>query len=765
MVWNNGKVTLKGGRQKAGQTVFDDVEFSLNRFSSAGQMENESTRFSFRARDIGTKPIMEISTEGILDTGAILNGKMNIKGFDPARHSRMFPHSPFTFEKGRADITFQYEYAGQMGIERNSTPGRDRISNGTFTAKKFLLTKNSEKAVFGDTLSCRKFSFDMQSRTVLCDQLEVLKGTIDTRKLFSGSGEQKVGTSNSWHILVNDLQLSGSSVRLPLQGNSVKGKREELVLQDVQLDATGLQEEGKEDNIKASARLGKKGKMSVSGSYSSQSGSGVMQLDLEDIDLSLLRPYFTPWYVPQVNGGTLGAKGVLQMPGGVFRGMVQLDDFESGDENGAKLSWSSAVAGNSIFRHNPPGFESEELVINKPSLKPGISSGELFLKRFLSLKDDILPPSFKIGKILIEDGISWLPEPVFYPGYQPMLQNVNGVVSPGETNERNVIVEGTISQQGRFKLRGNVSPTAVRSYTLDMQDFPLQPFYPVLLKEFGAKAQFPLVSWKQEMNLADDTWGVTTQIRFQDVVPDPDAKAFKTLALLIGKDRTIEMEIKGSYSPEAVPFLLEQCLKQLRHLEVKATISPRLLIKISFPELNLAESVPFKPGTAEINGEMPPLTGYTELLKMRPYLALRLSGQYDPVADGEVVQAELQALADRQRQEENRRRALEKVRILQEEKRKAKKMQEKGPGVTVEEIPQSELARDLDPLPRVTVKVEQAQLSELAGKRVLVLYDYLVDQLHIEPGRVAIDKNRAKGAAGVRIDLKPFMPSDGETEQ
>ena len=228
--------------------------------------------------------------------------------------------------------------------------------------------------------------------------------------------------------------------------------------------------------------------------------------------------------------------------------------------------------------------------------------------------------------------------------------------------------------------------------------------------------------------------------------------------MFIDPDQKIEMRFEDeSAGSNGDLFLVEQFVNRLRHHGVKAAISPELVLKTAVPSLKLPHQLSFNYGDTQFD-DMNILHSYQELFQLRPFVKLHVQGGYDPSADREVLQGRLQKLEDEKREIENKRRALEKVRILQEEQRRRKELKSTGKEGVVEEVIPGYSKKDLEPLPPVKVVLPESQLVGLAKERGRIIYDYLVNQLRLDPSRVILDDTISKSGAVVNLQVLPFKP-------
>lgn len=761
-LWSNGRLDLSGDKAVGRKIVLDDVVFTLSGFTTKEHRDahprsgEQFFPYEFTARDISAKPPTEFAVNGKLDPAGSMNGELRIKGMDMTRFSSLMPRSKYSFVKGMADVTFNFQYDGPADSGLESSASREnRIYDGNLAVQDYELVKKDRKMLAGSRLGCSGFYFDMQKRTAVCSQLELLDSTIDAA-VFQGretAGEQ--AKQDEWRFLFEDLQVGGSTIETELAGPPDTGSVP-LVLKNVRIKAGNLLAEKVSDNISADAQLGKQGKIAVQGTYSFSPGRGQLQITLQKIDLQILKPYYAGWFIPDVTAGELSAQGSVQFPEKLFTGKVSIDDFAAGKEQAGAIRWKRLFASRCTYQVSTRAVAVDKLVLKDPVLEPGLSSGTAFYRKYLRLENESLPPTVRIPSVSIENGSLTMPEPIIYPGYQPELENINGTISQ-EAEVPDFAFTGSLGQFGRFDIKGSSTMVALESYRLSVQNFSLKPFAAILEKEAGFKGANSVASWQQEFDAANTTGlTVVTDLTLNNVVPLAGSSSAFLLSLITGPDHSIRISMDGNYSPsEPRSFLLQQFIHTFKRLAVKAEISPRLVVKTFLPRLELPPEVDFPPGSAELNVDVP-LTGYSDFLRLRPFAMIRLQGQYDPAADREVLAGELQAEADRQREAENKRRALEKIRILQEQKRRQEELKKAPPsGVVVEKIPPTELTPDLDPLPPVKVELPAGQLEDLATRRALALQDYLVEKLVLEPERVTVASEVGEKSAKVEIQIQP----------
>lgn len=771
-VWNNGRIRMAGGSPSSRETEWHDVTLGISGLVTAGfrAMQPSNTdgpaSFTFRASDLAAKPAGQFFSKGELSGDGLLSGMLEITGLDLDRYPSILAGSSFSLRKGRADLSFNYEFAGFALPEKGNIPAGNAIRGGAFKASGFELARNARPAMSGDALRCNPFYLDMVERTIVCEELELEKVEIFSDLIFDKEAAKGDAAANKFRFLAHNLQVSASTVHSAFKGTAPGRDAATLKLHDVNIDAKGVQSVKPVNNVTASLKAGKDGKGAIKGSYSAKTGEGTFQVDVEEIELAQLRPAFSSWFIPEVKGGVFGAQGTLQLPVREFTGKIKVNNLEAGEGNGAGISWRQAFCDECTYKSSPMSLYMDKVFVLQPVVKPGLSNGEAIIREYV--RDDELLKAVRINSIRVVDGSYELDEPVAYPGYQPRVHNINGMLYQSGDEKQKFSVNGKVDGNGSFSVQGVSALFRLLSYRLEMKDFDLQPFDSALRDQAGLSGAGAVSSWTQEMEARDNSTTVATMMLIDNVKPLPGSRQAESLPLLIRENNRLEMKLAGEYSAgKPRPFLLEHFISNLRYLGAKAAISPYLVLKDELPGLKLPQGMLFAPGSSSPDEAMlSALSGYRDLLNARPYLKVRLQGQYDPDADEKALQAVLQEEADKQWQAENRRREMEKARLEQEERKRRAELGKNGtqPGVVTEEVIPGDDAEGVQPLPRVTVQVAPSQLEDLAKQRVRVVYDYLVGQLQAPPERILAEPGVTKGAPNVKMDVTPSIPTGGERQ-
>lgn len=762
----NGKVILKDESRSGRTAMIEDISISLDNFTTAGLNNVESSlpstsKYTFSAKDSNSKPVTEFLADGELTANARLNGQLKISGLDIQRYTAFLPSMELNLEKGKADFTIRYDYGGRAGVSKESQEEQNKIYDGSFTINDFVVSRDKKKAIAGSSLVCKNFHFDTGNRVIFCNHLDVAKANIDTDSILVAKGTDQQASNAIWRFSTANLSLVNSTLNIPLRLPEQEKKistKSSMIIKKVQLGISEIHSENVTDNVKMSGTVGKEGHIKINGSYSRPTGQGNLQLGIDHMDLAILKPYYVSWFVPTIKKGFLSAAGSLQLPEKTFKGSAWIDSLDAVGEGGSKILWKRLRADKLSCTVEPIEFQAGDLILQEPRVEPGLSSGDTPFANFLSLKEEKIPSTIQVGKVHIEDGIVDLPEPVLFPGYQPRVTDISGTVSFANAEQQSFMVNGQIDEQGSFTVYGTGSMKGLLMYELEMKDFSLLPFDSILRKDIGFSGKGVLASWKQKKGILENQEVSETNLSLHNVVPGDSGPALAALSMLIDADRKLEMHIADESSGEgSSSFLLEEFINRLRHLGVKATISPELVLKSTLPSIDVPLQVMFKKGETQLDGAES-LFSYQELFQRRPFFILNIKGSYDPSADREVMRVKLQREEDQKREIENKRRALEKVRILQEEQRRRKELESARNAGVVEEVIPGYSNRDLEQLPPVKVVIPKSQLQELAKKRARTVYDYLVNQLRLDPSRVILDKNIAQGKAVVSLQILPYHP-------
>jgi len=763
----NGRLHISPPGSSKPAITWSDVTFTLNGFENTGltelQKRIEAAPYVFRATDNFGDRVMKISAEGQIYPGSGLNGQVSVEQLDFKRYRNLLPQTLLQVEEGIGSMRFSYDItAAGKGPGKSVTS----VHDGEMTLADYSLEGGEHNSLSGRQLVCRNLMADTSLRTITCDTLELHTSSIRSEApLVSWKPSKNGSGGRKWQLLVNNMKIRDSKLHVPLFRKLCDGS-EDLELEQLSLDIENIHADAADNNLTAAARIGPKGTCKVHGGVSLPGGNGNLLLTAQNIDMKLVNPCLASTLIPRITQGTLHVQGNISLPDGRFSGQMWVNDMAAGEQGGPQISWQLASSDQVQLSLSPVLLQLGEVMVRKPAVIPGLLGSEMVLRNFFHPGK----PAFEqlaIDRIKLEDGRLSLPWPIMLPGFQPDLVDISGTLADLHKGSMPFAMHGRVQGVGPFTVQGTASADRVENYTLTLPDFSLGPFTDFFRKETGLSADSARGIWRQELIRNGDTSILQTNVRVRELYPVLQSPLLQVSSLLLDKDAALAMELKEEFpSAEDGPFLFLSMLRYMQHQAVRAEISQRLVLQEFLPDLSLPEQVPFAPGTDEAS-EPSVLSDYAALLDQRPYLRLVLQGSVDEVDDRSALQKRLQQEADRATDRENQRRALEKQKRAEMEKQRLEAIKEGKMVIESEKIDPAELTRDLEPLPRVQVSVTPDILRELAGTRVRSIYSYLVDQLFIDPGRVALGEETLSGQPGVHIRLEPVLTvqkTTGEVE-
>ena len=754
----NGTMRFSSQVSSTPDTTWSEVDFTLE--GPAPGVEGKDlgpASFSFRAADRHDGNETLLSAEGRILPGGGINGRFSAKRLDFRRYRNFLPGSGLRLDQGVGDISFVYDIKtdGEKGPARSDTAMQ--LREGKVDVAQFVVSDGKKKVAAGKNLRCDNFQTDGSARPFTCDTLTLTDSEIFSPPPLTVQPDLSPGKEKERQLVVTHLRVSGSKLHAPLLA-PLCASAGDLVVENFSLQADNLQAaDGGKDNITASASLGSRGEVKVAGGYSLVDRRGNLQISLRQIDLTLLNPCLSPSFVPPVKQGTFHVEGNVSLPAVEFIGQAWINDMAAGEGGGPRVNWQLASSDKVVLQASPYHLDLGEIMIRKPSLAAGLTDTEGTLRKFFPPGK----PSFAqadIDKICIEDGRFTLPWPIILPGYQPELTDIDGEIASLGEDAMPFSFKGKINGIGGFAIDGMAEAEKVRSYSLEMTDVRLDPFDDFFRNEVGLATNDARASWRQTMNRTGIQSEVSTSLGIRGGQPETDSPFLQLLTMLIDENSQLQMTMNEKLPVgEEHSFLLHLLQRQLRHQSVRADISRQLVLKEHFPVLELPDHISFAPGSFTLE-DPEGLSGYRELLGKRPFLRLRLQPSVNEELDAAALQAALQREADLKREEENRGRALEKMKREEREIQRLAAIREGKGTVETEEIDPEELARDLEPLPHVRVEVPAAMVRELKKNRALAVHDYLVNQLSVEPDRIIIADRDGKGDPLVKIFLEPYIP-------
>ncbi len=761
---DQGRVNLRLGTGPGHDALWNDVHLELAGLVSPGYGGKHRDRrlpasYVMSGRSISRGETMKASVQGRVDADLGMAGRLTLNNVDLAVYRSLLPAAGVSLSRGRLDLDSAFTFRPRPGGRGAAVSDQGfRLHDGSLRLRGFSMAEQGRKILSGQELSCRGLQADFAGRRLSCQQLRLVKDEIFPARRPAG----RAGRRDSWRTAVQSLEVQRSILHVVIPRPLRPGRRGlPLTLADFSLQADGLQlKNHKKDNVSAAARIGKKGRIKVNGTYSLVSRQGKLQVTISDLALRTFAPFLSSWFVPKIRQGVLHARGVVTLPARDFAGLVWLDDVAAGAAGKPLVRWRQAMASGVALSLRPFRLTVDEITVEKPLVAVGWDQAKngagRFFRRPRQPDHDGAGQIFSISRIYLSDGRFVLPQPVVLPGYRPELNAIDGtILSVSPAGHMVFNLHGKIGSGGDFTINGTTGFQQVDKYTLKVSGLPLAPLQAEFRRRIQADVRSATGQWQQVFTRTASAATVTDRVRIRGLRPAPGSEFAGVLSLLTDENDTIELQTTGEHAPDSKPpLLMESVFERLRYQRVKAALAPGLVVKEVLPQLELPEQVPFAPGKAEL-AKPESLAGYGILLRKRPYLRLVLTGSYDPVRDRAALLNVLQKEADRQRRAENRRRAEQRRKIAAREKARLAAISAGSSKVVSEKISPGELDRDLQPLPPVQVQVSSAMLQKLARQRLAAVRDYLLRNPALAKQKISAAEKVQTDGALVSISLQP----------
>lgn len=765
---DQGRVSLHLDTGPGHDVLWDDVHLALTGLVSPGyggkhQDRRSPASYILSGQSIARGKTMKASVQGRVGADLSMDGRITLSNIDLAVYRSLLPTAGVGLSKGRADLDSAFTFRlrpGGKGLAVNEKGLR--LHDGSLLVRDFSMSEQGRKILFGQELSCRGLQADFAGRRLFCQQLHLLKNEIFPGRLNNLPASRAVAR-DSWRIAIQDLEVTRSVLHTVIPRPVHPDRRGlPLTLTDFSLQADGLQlENHKQDNVSATARIGKKGQVRVNGTYSPVSRKGKLQLAISDLALRTFAPLMSSWFVPRVRQGLVHARGIVILPACNFIGLVWLDDVAAGPAKKPLISWQQAMASGVSLSLRPFRLDVDEITVKQPLVAGGGDRAKNGVGRFFHLRrqqdhEGDEGQIFSINRINLRDGRFVLPRSVVLPGYRPELNAIDGTLSSVRpTGPMNFNFHGKVGSGGDFAINGTAGFQQVDKYTLEVSGLPLSPLQVEFRRRLQADVRSATGQWQQVFTRTASGATVSDRVQIRGLRPDPGSGFAGVLSLLTDENDAIELQTSEERTPDSKPpLLMESVFERLRYERVKAALSPELVVKEVLPQLDLPVQVLFAPGKAEL-AEPESLAGYGMLLRKRPYLRLVLTGSYDPDRDRAVLRSVLQEEADRQRSAENRRRAEQRRKTAAREKARLAAIPAGSNKVVSEKISPGELDEALQPLPPVQVRVSSAMLQNLARQRLAAVRRYLLRNQALAKQKISAAEKVNENGAQVSIALQP----------
>ncbi len=754
----------KYGKKK--RELWRDVQLSLAGFtttktSTKADRRQKPAAFTLSGNTESATGTMSFSTKGTIDEARGLEGSLKIDNMNPVDYQTyLLADTEVAFTKGKVNLKGRFQYIPPATETDKGNPEKKQglhLLDTQLSIRNLELTRAKKQLLIADELSCKQLTLDFAARNLACWRLDLRSGTLSGEQLLALKKQK-----NSWNMILHNLGVDEFTAHIPLPSPPDKGKKRPTVtLTKISLQAADLrQEKVDKNNIAFRAQLNSKATIQLDGRYSLLTGQGQLQTAAKNIDIDLLSPYIAPWFVPQINQGSLHTRGDLRLPATRFTGMVWIENFAAGQAEKPLISWQQAFASGVSFTARPFHLGISEVNITQPFLdltfsdkypttdhsQPGALASFLHLPKQKNLPagDVIINVSpIDIHTIRFEEGTFKFSSNRLAPGHTFTVSDITGTVKDIHKSAQNKIsfaLSGNLEQQGEVIIRGTGGiDTGILQSSLDVYDLSLTPFADALRKDPGLNVHEATVNISRQFAQNSATIRVTNKLEFSGIRGEDQGSFTDTLALLTDNEGRFRLQLDEEQEKSTTrntDSLLNLVAKKMQRYQIKSTLSPFLLLKETRTEPVPAAEIHFTAGSDELDDRARQiLENYRELLLKRPLLQLMMTSGFDRSADGDVFREQLQQKADEKRKAENKRRTEKRRVLLEKEKKRLMKAPKKTGKIVVEKIePSIRVPDTLKPLPPVAVSVPETMLENLALRRSAKVIDYLV--------RAGIDENR-----------------------
>jgi len=435
--------------------------------------------------------------------------------------------------------------------------------------------------------------------------------------------------------------------------------------------------------------INKKGRLQVAGSVGLDPLAATLKVDLKNLQIVPLQPYFREPVNLTVTNGTVSMKGqtvVKAMPGGVPRVGVTADvdvtDLATVDDVKQErlLSWKALHVGGLKVSTPPLAIALGQLALTDldahlvvapdgrfnlaqafappgaPAKSPPrrAANGPAPAQPTVPSRPPAPGPTIAVGQVVLRGGAVSFDDRSLRPSYAASLTNLAGTVSGlsstlGTTAA--IDLRGTVNDSGALTVLGKINPLAKDLFVdmrVDLQDFELPPVSPYSGKYVGytiRKGKLDLaLGYKIAVRRLDASNKIVIdQLTFGDKVESADAvKAPVRLAVALLKDRhgVIDLDVPVAGSLDDPKFKIWRVVVQvLVNLVAKAATAPFSLIASAFGGDDDLSRIEFAPGLARLD----PAAGkrlevLAKAMRERPGLAFEIAGQVHPAEDREGLQ-------------------------------------------------------------------------------------------------------------------------------
>ncbi len=808
------------------KTTLHPVELKMSNFS------NGKDKQSHFALLITSEAHENFKLEGDLSVDPLaVKGRVGLKSV-PIRKYSPFYADQFLFdvENGLLDLSSDYAYTG--------TPTDSGVALSALSAsvRSLRLKKRDEKEDFLDipTIRIRETRLEQAKRELLIGEVVTEKGSIVVKRLKDATLNVQTLLAPSSNPRAQAVQAKPEqaeqpwvvSVRKFLADKYVVAAEDQmpaepvfLRVKDVNLKAEDIStKEGQKGRVSLSLHLNEKGSLLTEGSIGVHPLFARLAVNIKDIDIRPVQPYFTDRVRITVTNGSVSTSGNLSVTEqkGIglqisYKGDASLSKFSSIEMAHAEdfLIWESLYLGDLDVGYNPIYFHLNTVALTDFYARVIIrTDGSLNLQQVIGttkpaeLKSSpaaqAQPPDTPtaapdkpasdvwVQKVTLQGGRINFSDESIKPNYSANLVEIGGRISglsSEETSLADVELRGKLDQYAPLEIIGKINPLR-KDLFVDLKsrfkDMDLSSVTPYSGKYIGytiqkGKLSFDLSYQIVKRKLDSQNNVFLDQITLGDTVESPNATNLPVrLAIALLKDRNgeIKLDIPVTGSLDDPKFSVWRIILQIIvNLLAKAATSPFALLGAAFGGGEELSSLEFDYGSVAIGeANLKKLDTLVKALYERPSLKLEIEGHADVEKDKEGLKQYLfsrklkvQKLNERSKQGLPAM-PVDELKIEPKEYEKYLTMAykaEKFPKPRnilgfVKSLPVPEMEK----LMLTNIEIKDDDLRSLASQRALGVKDVILKSGQIEPGRVfiiepkSLSPERREKARDSRVDFK-----------
>ncbi len=717
----------------------------------------------------------------------------------------------FDILEGELDFSTSYQY---KKTEREAVT---KVMNLSTSLRHLRLKKRGEPETFLDipTLMVKNTGIDLNQKEISIGEFSTQKGMLFVRRDKDGKlnlqsllsepaaqegrrepqpiQEKAKPAEKPWLIKVGQIAVDDYTIKAEDQAPA---EPVNLLIDQLRLRADRLSTaEGQKGGGSLGLRLNQKGTISTEGTVGLNPVSASMKLNLKEIEVKPLQPYFTENVKISVTDGAVSTEGnfalIFSDKDGLrttYQGKASLTRFASIDKKNAEdflklesfslenLRFDSApfsldiggIALSNFFARvvvQPDGILNLQQVFGQEEAKKEASSKKEGPPAPPAEKKAAEPPkNIKIGTVTLQGGkVNFLDRSV-QPEYSANLAEIGGRISglsSEETTQADLELRTKLNDFAPLEITGKINPLKKDLYVdlkARFKDMELSPLTPYSGRFVGytvekGKLSFDLSYLIDKRKLDAKNQIFIDQFNLGEKVESPQATKLPVkLAIALLKDRKgeIKLDIPVSGSLDDPKFSIWGIiLKILVNLIAKAATSPFALLgaiagggeEISFVEFDYGNVLVTEPSAKK-------LSVIAKALFDRPSLKMDIEGHVDMEKDREGLK---QVLFQRKLKAQKLREMVKKgetvpsvdeVKIEKQEYEKYLKMaykEEKFPkprnilGIA-KDIPGPEM----ETLILTHIEVKEGDLRTLASQRAMKVKEAIVKSGPVEPERIFI---------------------------